>query len=67
MLGVNKMKIVVHENGIILSGKAWEIKQKLKEYTQNYCLVKDWVENVQPDNRSTPSYHKPHLQIIKTN
>jgi hypothetical protein len=61
------MKIVVHEKGVILSGKAWEIKQKLKEYGKNYCFVKDWVENVQPDNRTNPSYHKAHLHIIKTN
>ncbi|MBY0122512.1 Z-ring formation inhibitor MciZ [Bacillus sp. S/N-304-OC-R1] len=44
------MKIHVHERGVLLVGKAWEIRQKLKEYSKEYQLVKDWVEM----KRSTP-------------
>ena len=32
------MNIYVHEKGIILTGKAWEIVQKLKEYANNFIL-----------------------------
>ncbi len=30
------MKIYVHGKGVILSGKAWEIVQKLKEYGKSF-------------------------------
>ena len=36
------MNIYVHEKGIILTGKAWEIRQKLKEYANNIHFVSDW-------------------------
>ena len=39
------MKIYVHDKGVILSGKAWEIREKLKEYGKHYQFVSDWVEN----------------------
>ncbi|KAB2338395.1 Z-ring formation inhibitor MciZ [Cytobacillus depressus] len=38
------MKIYVHEKGVVLVGKAWEIREKLKEYDKDFRLVKDWVE-----------------------
>jgi len=38
------MNIYLHEKGIILTGKAWEIRQKLKEYANHFHLVSDWVE-----------------------
>jgi hypothetical protein len=40
------MKIYVHEKGIVIAGKAWEIRQKLIEYRRQYELVKDWIEAV---------------------
>ncbi|ETI69832.1 Z-ring formation inhibitor MciZ [Neobacillus vireti] len=40
------MKVYVHEKGIILVGKGWEILQKLKEYNKDYVFVADWVQNV---------------------
>lgn len=40
------MKVYVHEKGIILAGKGWEILQKLKEYNKEYENVSDWVKNV---------------------
>jgi hypothetical protein len=45
------MKVYVYKNGLVMAGKAWEIKQKLKEYRKDYLLVKDWVEAV---NKSVP-------------
>lgn len=46
------MKIYVHDNGVILAGKTWEIQQKLKEYAEDYQLVSDWVLN---HKKSIPS------------
>ncbi|MGG3470864.1 Z-ring formation inhibitor MciZ [Neobacillus pocheonensis] len=40
------MKVVVHEKGIILVGKGWEILQKLKQYNKDYVYVSDWVQNI---------------------
>ena len=34
------MNIYVHEKGIILTGKAWEIREKLKEYANHFEYVK---------------------------
>lgn len=42
------MKVYVHGKGIILVGKGWEVLQKLKEYTKDFTLVSDWVQNVPP-------------------
>ncbi|MFZ7945133.1 MULTISPECIES: Z-ring formation inhibitor MciZ [Bacillaceae] len=40
------MKVVVHEKGIILVGKGWEILQKLKEYNKEYNSVTDWIQSI---------------------
>jgi hypothetical protein len=40
------MKVYVHENGIILVGKGWEILQKLKAYNRDYVTVCEWIQNV---------------------
>ena len=40
------MKIYVLEKGIIFSGKAWEIKKKLKESQQEYKYVNDWISEI---------------------
>jgi hypothetical protein len=39
------MKVYVHEKGILLVGKGWEILQKLKEYNKEYSTVSEWVKN----------------------
>ncbi|WP_163101073.1 Z-ring formation inhibitor MciZ [Peribacillus alkalitolerans] len=44
------MKIYVHEKGITLSGKAWEIKHKLKEYSQQYQYVQQWIDGISQNN-----------------
>jgi len=41
------MKVYVHEKGIILAGKAWEVLQKLKEYNKDYHFVSEWVQKTQ--------------------
>lgn len=38
------MKLYVHEKGMILVGKAWEIRAKLKEYNQHYYYLQDWIQ-----------------------
>lgn len=40
------MKIYVHEKGFTLTGKAWQIREKLKEYGKKYTRVSEWVEQV---------------------
>ena len=40
------MKVYIHEQGITLVGKAWEILEKLKDYNKDYMLVRDWVQDI---------------------
>jgi hypothetical protein len=40
------MKIYIHENGIVLAGKAWEVRAKLKESMIRYKYVEDWVNTI---------------------
>jgi hypothetical protein len=39
------MKVYVHEKGIIMVGKQWEIRQKLIEYQKQFETVKAWLES----------------------
>ncbi|MGG0716613.1 Z-ring formation inhibitor MciZ [Robertmurraya massiliosenegalensis] len=41
------MKVYVHDRGVILIGKAWEIRAKLKEYYQHYDRLHDWIQFMQ--------------------
>lgn len=61
------MNIYVWEKGIILSGKAWEIKAKLKEYRNNYNLVKDWIEGVNQNNPYKGPSHRHSFQLLIDN
>lgn len=38
------MKVIVHPKGVIIKGKAWEVKTKLKEYSKQYEYVEEWVK-----------------------
>lgn len=40
------MKIHVFENGIVFSGKSWEIIQKLKNLQSDYVYVNDWIADI---------------------
>jgi hypothetical protein len=44
--GKDAMKVYVHIKGIIMVGKAWEIKQKLLEYQRQFETVKEWIAYV---------------------
>ncbi|MED1740833.1 Z-ring formation inhibitor MciZ [Bacillus swezeyi] len=37
------MKVYRLRDRIVISGKAWEIRAKLKEYGRTYQYVKDWI------------------------
>lgn len=57
-----RMNIYVHDKGILLTGKTWEVRQKLKEYGKCYTFVSDWIKH--ESNHISPSklsYHKPSL------
>lgn len=38
------MQIHIETNKIILVGKAWEIREKLKEYSRTYHTVSQWID-----------------------
>ena len=38
------MKAYVHEKGVILTGKAWEIRYLIRKYQKEYTYVKEWVD-----------------------
>lgn len=40
------MKVYVHEKGIILVGKGWEVLQKLKKYNKDHDTVAHLVHKV---------------------
>jgi hypothetical protein len=40
------VKVYVHEKGIVLAGKGWEVLRKLKEYNKQYDTVSDWIQDV---------------------
>jgi hypothetical protein len=41
------MKIYVMEKGLTMVGKPWEIKQKLKEYSNQFETVEQWINSTQ--------------------
>jgi hypothetical protein len=46
------MKVYVHEKGVIMVGKAWEIRQKLLENRKQFETVKAWIDSTkQQENR----------------
>ncbi|WP_100372574.1 Z-ring formation inhibitor MciZ [Bacillus sp. FJAT-45037] len=51
------MKIYVHNQGVMLSGKAWEIKAKLKEAKKQYTYVNQWIATV---------HSEPRLKLVHT-
>jgi len=52
------MKIYRLDKGIILVGKAWEIRTKLKEYSHLYGTVYEWInEENKPALKNTSPFH----------
>ncbi|MGD6874303.1 Z-ring formation inhibitor MciZ [Sutcliffiella horikoshii] len=37
------MKVYVRPNNIVLVGKSWEIRNKLREYSLHHVYVKTWI------------------------
>lgn len=37
------MKIHLHKKGVIIIGKPWEIREKLKEYRKQYDFLQEWI------------------------
>ncbi|WP_081415949.1 Z-ring formation inhibitor MciZ [Peribacillus kribbensis] len=52
------MKIYVAENSVILSGKAWEIKRKLAEYSRTHTLMAEWIESIHTKGEKAPKKHQ---------
>ena len=40
------MNIHVHETGVLLVGKAWEVKARLKQQLKKQDYVTEWVQEV---------------------
>jgi hypothetical protein len=40
------MKVYVHNKGVVLVGKGWEISAKLREYAVHYPSVNEWMDSV---------------------
>jgi hypothetical protein len=49
------VKIFLHDKGILCTGKAWQIRQLLKQYQKNYKYVIEWVEDGKTQQKECPS------------
>jgi hypothetical protein len=38
------LKIILQKNKVVLVGKSWEIRRKLKEYGNKYETVAEWLK-----------------------
>lgn len=39
------MKVYVGRNKLLLVGKCWEVKQKLKQYSARYEYIQQWIDD----------------------
>ena len=46
------MKIYILPHGILMAGKAWEIKAKLQEAKKSFQNVEQWIETVHSKSSS---------------
>lgn len=44
------MQIYVRPNSIVLVGKAWEIRSKIKEYAKKHGTVQEWISHLKENN-----------------
>ena len=49
------MKIHIFENGIVFSGKSWEVIQKLKTLQSDYVYISDWIAD----------FHQQEAHLLK--
>ncbi|TDQ41613.1 Z-ring formation inhibitor MciZ [Aureibacillus halotolerans] len=48
------MKIIIRSTSIVCSGKAWEIRETLKQYNKQFTYVTDWIASAsKPTNAQT--------------
>ncbi|RDI41261.1 Z-ring formation inhibitor MciZ [Falsibacillus pallidus] len=40
------MKVYITEKGVVIAGKAWEIKHYLKLQQKRFPLVADWINEL---------------------
>ncbi|KHD86025.1 Z-ring formation inhibitor MciZ [Heyndrickxia ginsengihumi] len=40
------MTIIVHDKGVIIKGKAWEVRKALKHYSKQHNTIHDWIQSV---------------------
>jgi len=45
------LEILVDKDRVILKGKAWEIRRKLKEYSLRFDTVHDWIKAMHSESR----------------
>lgn len=45
------MNIHIHEDGILMVGKAWEIKARLKQQLKKQVYVSEWIQDVYPSRQ----------------
>ncbi|MFD6442094.1 Z-ring formation inhibitor MciZ [Peribacillus sp. NPDC060186] len=48
------MKVYVLEKGVILSGKSWEVIQKLKQLQNKYVYINDWIADIHDQQATSP-------------
>ncbi|MBU9714753.1 Z-ring formation inhibitor MciZ [Bacillus tamaricis] len=61
------MLIYHRKKGIILAGKAWEIREYLKQQRKNYDTVEEWSDTVfkkQHTAAAIPKKYKGSLSIV---
>ncbi|MFC0473378.1 Z-ring formation inhibitor MciZ [Halalkalibacter kiskunsagensis] len=56
------MKIYIHQQGVIMAGKAWEIQAKLKQMRASFHTLEEWVDTVY----SNGSQSNPNLTASAT-
>jgi hypothetical protein len=50
----DSMKVYVLDKGVILSGKSWEIVQKLKQLQNKYVYINDWIADIHDKQATSP-------------
>ncbi|WP_170007546.1 Z-ring formation inhibitor MciZ [Bacillus fonticola] len=46
------MKVYIHEKGVVLAGKAWQIRHLLQQYRRQYNTVDEWIKGRKEDIRT---------------
>ncbi|WP_084138565.1 Z-ring formation inhibitor MciZ [Halalkalibacter okhensis] len=44
------MKVYIHNKGVIMAGKAWEIQAKLKQMQNSFDTLEQWIDTVHSSN-----------------